>query len=95
MGFGLGFGDTVNLAGSQGDVLQDIEMREQIEGLEYGANLRAHLIGVYSNGGYVLAIEQDLAIINSLKQIDSSQESRFSRATRTNKYLHFMLRQGD
>ena len=62
------------------DVLENRHMGEQVEGLEHHPEPAADRDRVDARVGDHLAVEQDVAVVDLLEQIDAAQQRRLARA---------------
>ena len=65
---------------AEDDVLEHAEVREQVVGLEDEAEPAAHANGVDRRVGDHLAVEEDVAVVDLLEQVDAAQQGRLARA---------------
>ena len=66
----------------QRDVGQRRHVREQVERLEHHAHRLAGFVGVDPRVADVAAVEQDLAVVDVLEQVDAPQQRRLARSRR-------------
>ena len=80
-GFRLGFGlgALANPCLCQRDILEDREMREQIELLEHHSNLGADLLDVANVGCQLDAVDDDPAFLVNLETVDTTNPCGFAR----------------
>ena len=62
----------------------------QVEALKDNANLLAKRIDVDAPAAHAVAVEADLAAINDLKRIDTTQQSALTAAGRTDEADHLV-----
>jgi hypothetical protein len=63
-------------------VLQDGQMREQVEVLEHHADLAPHLVDLLEIVGEFLAVDDDLALLVLLQPVDAADHGRLARPRR-------------
>ena len=78
--FGLGLGDAAHPDRRQRQVLQDRQMREQVEVLEHHADFAAHFVDALEVGGQLDAVDDDLALLVLFEPVDAADQRRFARA---------------
>src|SRR5215472_18690056 len=76
----LGAGQSLDLHGGEGDVLQHRHVREEIEGLEDHADLGAELGQVPAVAGNGVTVHEDLALLDRLEPVDAADEGALARA---------------
>ena len=69
----------MDLDGTQGDVLQNVHMGEEVELLEDHTNPRPALIPVHPRVGDVGVAQPDLSIVDPLQQVDALHQGGFTR----------------
>ena len=79
---GLGARHAVRPHGGERDVLQDGQVGEEVEGLEDHAEAAADGDGVDRRVRDDLAVDQHVAVVDLLQQVDAAQERRLARAGR-------------
>ena len=67
-------GHSVDPAGSQRDIGEHRQVREQVEGLEDDADPLPHPVDIDARVRDVLAVEQDLAVVDDLKNVGAPQQ---------------------
>ena len=72
----------VRAHGGERDVLEHAQVREEVEGLEDHAEPAAHGDRVDRRVGDDLAVEQHVAVVDLLEQVDAAQQRRLARARR-------------
>ena len=77
---GLRLGHAARAHRRQRAVLQDGEVREQVELLEHHADLGAHRIDVLAAGGELDAVDHDAALLHRLEPVDAADQRRLARA---------------
>ncbi len=75
----------------QRDVGQRGHVGEQVERLEHHAHRLPGRIGVDARVADVAAVEQDLAVVDVLEQVDAPQQRRLSRPRRADQHHHLVL----
>src|SRR6478752_3859377 len=71
---GLALGDALDLDRAKGDVFQDGLVGEEVEGLEYHADVGAQLGQFLALGGQFLAIDLDVAVVDGFETVDGAAE---------------------
>src|SRR6478752_1031771 len=71
---GLTLGDALDLDRAKGDVFQDGLVGEEVEGLEYHADVGAQLGQFLALGGQFLAIDLDVAVVDGFETVDGAAE---------------------
>jgi len=64
----------------QGAVLQDREVREQVELLEHHADLAPHRVGVALRGREVDAVDHDAPFLHRLEPVDAADQGGLARS---------------
>jgi len=73
---------SLELHGSNGQVLHDIHMGEQVKLLKHHAHLLAVLVNVCLGIRYIGPLKIDLALCGFLQKVQTSQERTFARTGR-------------
>ena len=68
--------------GARVQVLQDGQVREQVEVLEHHADLAADLVDVLEVVGQLDAVDDDLALLVLLQPVDAADQRRLAGAGR-------------
>jgi hypothetical protein len=79
---GLALGHLAHPDRRQRAVLQDRQMREQVEVLEHHADLAADLVDALEVVGQLDAVDDDLALLVLLEPVDAADQRRLARARR-------------
>ncbi len=77
-----------HLAWSDGDIVDHAHVGEQVETLEHHADATADRIGVEARFGDVDAVEEQLAVVGGLEQVDAAQQRRLARSGRADQRDH-------
>ena len=75
----LALRDLQHLARTDGDVVGDRHVREQIEALEHHADAASDRVRVEAGLGDVDTVEQHLAVVDRFEHVDAAQERRLAR----------------
>ena len=76
------FGILRTQIGASVQVLQDGQMRKEVEVLEHHADLAAHLVDVLQVVGELDAVDDDAALLVLLQPVDAADHGRLARAGR-------------
>ena len=77
---GLARGTPCARAGAEDDVLEHRQVREEVVGLEDDAEAPADRHRLNRRVGDHLAVEEDVAVVDLLEQVDAAQQRRLARA---------------
>jgi hypothetical protein len=77
--FGLGARHAVPLNQAEEHVVEDVQVREEVVGLENEAEAAAHRHRVHGGVGDHLAVQEDVAVVDLLEQVDAAQKRRLAR----------------
>ena len=80
---GLGLGGAAHPDRGQRAVLQDGQMREQVEVLEHHADFAPHLVHRLEVVGQFDAVDDDLAFLMLLEPVDAADERRLAGTGRS------------
>ena len=83
--------DAAGADAAEDHVLHHVEVREEVVGLEDDAELAPDADGVDGGVGDHLAVEEDVAVVDVLEEVDAAKERRLARARRADQRHRLVL----
>ena len=78
LGLGLIAGEALRADGAEDDVVHDAHVREEVVGLKDETEPAAHGDRILPRSGDRLAVEEDVAVVDLLQQVDAAQQGRLA-----------------